>query len=156
MLSRGHFTPRPAVATAKSKCPAVITADLEVSPTTPFPGSVGFAVGHPVSADAGATWPLLSSGFVGRPVGPTSARELGKGLAAGGRGGAVFDAAGRLLGIAIPGENGSARLVPAVEIREAAGGAPAASGAMKKVGSVAVDRIYEGALRTALQVISAR
>lgn len=150
-----RLLPAEGVVVARLETPLPFDADLEISPKTPSPGSVGFSVGHPVSADTGATWPLLSSGFIGRPVGATSVRELGKGLAAGGRGGAVFDAAGRLLGIAIPGEKASARLVPAAEIREATGGAGAPA-SMAKLGAAPVDRIYEGALRTALQVISAR
>lgn len=128
--------------------------ELRAAPQIPFPGAPAFAVAHTAS-DATPAWPLLASGFLGRTGGATSRRELMVALPAGHAGGPVFDASGRWLGIALPGRGASGRLLTAARLRETLGEL-AGDIAPKDSPRVSADRIYEGALRTALQVIAVR
>ncbi len=139
-----------AVARLESELP--FDADLRIAAKPPFPGSPAFAVAHPRLSTPKPTWPLLATGFVGRPVGGTPIRELGPELSAGGRGGAVFDISGHLLGIAVP-EAGSSRLLPVSHLRERLGAA-LGDAAPETRSPAPVDRIYEGGLRTALQILT--
>ena len=148
-----------------------------VAATEAFPGSAGFAVEYTANPTAEAAWPLLRTGFLGgmtgNPAKPEE-RALGISMPHGPLGGPVFDAAGRLIGVALmPGTGPSpasrtARqtlpiLVSAPTLRrELAKAAPAASlgaapaAAFAAPGRVPLDVIYENALRTTLQVITLR
>ncbi len=110
----------------------------------PFPGSVAFAVEYVATASAMPSWPLLSSGFIGS----TSAD--------GARGGPVFDFAGRLIGIALASSDGDARLVPVSQLRQLIGAPLGKSTPALLNQRMPVDQIYEAALRTTIQVITAR
>ena len=157
---------------------ALPTADAPgVAATEAFPGSAGFAVEYTANPTAEAAWPLLRTGFLGgmtgNPAKPEE-RALGISMPHGPRGGPVFDAAGRLIGVALMPDTGpspasrTARqtlpiLVSAPTLRrELAKAAPAASlgaaptAAFAAPGRVPLDVIYENALRTTLQVITLR
>ena len=149
-----------------------------VAATEAFPGSAGFAVEYTASPTAQAAWPLLRAGFLGGMTGnPTKPEEraLGISMPPGPRGGPVFDVAGRLLGMALMPDKGPSRtsqktlpiLVLAATLRRelakaapatSLGAAPAESSAAPSdaPGRMALDAMYENALRTTLQVITLR
>jgi hypothetical protein len=111
-------------------------------------------VTHP---DADAAWPLLHVGFIGAPVGKGTQLALGVELKDGSGGGPVFDAAGRLLGIAVAsGHAGSPRLVSTHDLQHLLGkplAPPAPTGPALRA---MLDQLYEAGLKTALQLITAK
>jgi hypothetical protein len=139
---------------------------LEAAARDPFPGSVGYVIEYTPARGAPPAWPVLTAGFVGgvvqsptpRPASDKSAgalRLLGVDVPKGPRGGPVFDAAGRLAGIAVPGTSDAPdRLVPVSHLQPSMGRASAAvdPGAPAKLPA---DEIYENALRTTVQVLAA-
>jgi S1-C subfamily serine protease len=132
------------------------------TPTLPprdaFPGSPGFAVEFPAIANAAAGWPLLRVGFLGRPASAAGVYQLGIAMPQANRGGPVFDAGGRLVGIAIPDAAGD-RLVLASQLRQYmsdATGEPVQAGQPITTERIAVDEIYERALKITVQVIVER
>lgn len=143
------------------------TAELRPVAAAPFGGSPGYLVEYS-PRDGAAAWPLLRHGFFAR-ITAHGPRALGIEAPAGPRGGPVFDAAGRLAGIAVPGAGsgghgvgGPDRLVPTQALLARFGpqlvAAPAAAdGGAAPLKPVAdVDEVYERSLRTALQVLSLR
>jgi hypothetical protein len=121
----------------------------------PFPGSAGFSIEYGVTAEALPAWPLLRAGFIGAPR--QSLRRLGIAVPVGPRGGPVFDAAGRLAGIAVPAmDTDGDLLVPASVLRRELGewvgqwGEPEPSGPPAQK---ALDEIYEHALPLTLQLL---
>lgn len=136
-----------------------VPAALGATPRDPFAGSPGSMVEFGESDDAAPAWPLLRQGFFGAVQASNAPRLLGITAPRGPRGGPVFDRAGRLAGIAVAHADGRDRLVavsalalhlalPAAPAAATVAGAPAAPAA-------ALDAVYEAALRTALQVITA-
>lgn len=127
--------------------------DLAVSPRAPFAGSPGATVEFSVSADATPAWPLLRQGFLGREAAGPGGRLLGIAAPVGPRGGPVFDAFGRLAGIALPDVDGRDRLVPVADV------APRlqwpARSAAQATGSASLDSVYTSGLRVALQLLVA-
>jgi tetratricopeptide (TPR) repeat protein len=125
---------------------------IQAAAREPFAGSAGCSVGFASSAGSEAAWPLLHQGFFGR-TNAAGERLLGIELPVGPRGGAVFDATGRLAGIALaPSVQGDAdRLVPITDLQAALGiGWPLASGPSA---AAPLDAVYELALHLSLQVI---
>lgn len=116
----------------------------------PFPGSPAYAIEFAAGSPAPA-WPILRSGFLGKPNAP-GLYALSIDLPGGPRGGPVFDAAGRLAGLAVRGGDGRDRLVPASRLRNRAA-EPAAGAAPSRI---APDEIYERGLAVTVQVIAAR
>jgi len=139
--------------------------ELSLAAGNAFPGSAVFAVEYVGASNAEAAWPVLRTGFLGSASGDSGERLLGIDMPAGTRGGPVFDAAGQLIGLALPGRagKGGERLLAASQLREALG--PALAGAPLAARDAAqppvarpregVDKIYEASLRSALQVITA-
>lgn len=143
-----------------------------VAVTEAFPGSAAFAVEYSATPTAGAAWPLLRTGFLGGMTkNPTRPEECALGIAMppGPRGGPVFDAAGRLIGIALASQGRQRTTQPILVSaptlrRELAKAAPAASlgassatlpaGSVAVAGRVPVDVIYENAMRSTLQLIT--
>ena len=133
-------------------------ADLTLVVREPFGGApasmVEFGIG-----DATAAWPLLRQGFFARLAASGGPRRLGIEAPAGPRGGPVFDASGRLAGIAVAGADGQDTLAAAGALFARFGpllagplpqaGADAAPG----LGGAEVDEVYERALRSVLQVL---
>jgi hypothetical protein len=131
-------------------------APIVLAPADAFPGSVGFAVEYVAAPDATPAWPLLRTGFMGSVVKQDAEKRLlGIDMPPGPRGGPVFDAAGRLAGLASPGQVGQPdQLVTASQLRKALGdrvAAPAGSTA-----PMSMDHIYETSLRATLQLIASR
>ena len=137
---------------------------LSVAARDAFPGSAGFAVEYVSAARAMPAWPILRTGFLGGASGDSGKRLLGIEMPAGAHGGPVFDAAGQLTGLALPGGKNQAddQLVPASQLIKALG--PALAGRLLGVSETlsdgartraSVDVIYETSLKTALQVITA-
>lgn len=138
-----------------------------VAPREPFAGSPGFAVEYAESGTATPAWPWMSQGFFGALQANGGLRRLGIDLADGPHGGPVLDAQGRLAGIALPGPEREAVVLPASRWQDlpgiAAGGAPpsqpdAASPAApaRPSATLPADQAYESGLRLALQVIALR
>lgn len=117
-----------------------------------FPGSVGYSVEYAAPGPALPAWPLLRGGILGNPD-ATGARQLGIELPPGPRGGAVFDAGGRLVGIALAQRGKPSRMITPSQLRQHAAwlGFPAA----ERGAPVGVDQIYEAALPLSLQLIVA-
>ena len=96
---------------------------LSVAPRDAFAGSQGSVVSYAPSADAEPRWPLLMNGFVGSPIQDTSktairSNQLGISSAAAVQGAPVFDAAGRLIGIAVQ-RNSTIQLIALSALRSA-------------------------------------
>ncbi len=130
--------------------------DMTLAPRDPFPGSIVYAVEFAVARDATPGWPMLHTGFAGRPLEDGQWRALGIALPEGPRGGPVFDAEGRLAGVAVPGRRGQDRLLLPSQLTGPPAGLlpppkPLADG--RRLG---IDEIYERSLRVSVQVLGVR
>jgi hypothetical protein len=117
---------------------------LRAAPREPFAGSAGSMVEYAPSTDGAAAWPLLRHGFIGRR-GANDERRLGLDAPSGPRGGPVFDAAGRLAGLALPGRSAPDRWLPVAALPLALPADPAPA--------LALDAVYELGLIATLQVL---
>ena len=152
------------VALVRLQSPLPMPDDVQLATNEAFPGSPGFAVEYAASADAAPAWPVLRTGFLGG-IGSNGERLVGIDLPAGAHGGPVFDGAGQLMGLVLPGKGGSGtdRLVTAVQLRAALGtgfGALPVQAAVSLAAPsakprAAVDAVYESSLKTSLQAITA-
>lgn len=130
--------------------------DTPLAPRDPFAGSPGFVIGYASAADATPAWPTLHQGFLGAFDGETGLRRLGIDVPVQSRGGAVvFDALGRIAGVALRGSGGSATMVPVSMFREAdRTPAGAAEPSRSPAARLPVDEAYERGLKVALQVLT--
>ena len=142
-----------------------VADDAWVAANEAFPGSAGFALEYTPAPTAQAAWPVLRSGFVGAlPPKPASAddRLLGIDMPPGPRGGPVFDAGGRLIGLAIASHQAPLLVTARVLRRELARVAPTVPASLGPPPPAdlqsrkPVDAIYETALKTTLQLITQR
>ena len=126
--------------------------------SSPYAGGPAYMVEYAPDPAALPAWPVLRPGFFGRLLLLPGDRLLGIDAPPGPRGGPVFDASGRLAGIACPGLDQRDHLVSILELEDAAnavrGVAPAP--APEKPAALPIDGVYEAALRTALQVLVTR
>lgn len=168
-LSRGTVQNRLSsvgVASVRLESPLPAPEDLWTAPADAFPGSVGYAVEYVSSLDSSPAWPMLRTGFLGAATGDDRGRLLGIDMPSGSRGGPVFDAAGRLTGLALPGLAGKTgklptpnRLIPVSALQsqlKSAGQAATMLGSPPPAGLpplAAVDRIYETSLKASVQLI---
>ena len=168
-LSRGTLQKRlPAIGLAWVRLESPFTApeDLWIAPADAFPGSVGYAVEYVASRDSTPAWPLLRTGFLGAAIGDGGERLLGIDMPAGPRGGPVFDAAGRLTGVALPGALDKAGKLPtqdrliavsALQSKlKSSGQDPTLLGSPPPADlppRAAADRIYEISLKATVQLI---
>lgn len=127
---------------------------MMVAPRNAFPGSIGYAIGYTPSRSAAPAWPLLSAGFLGSPL-ETGQLHLGIEMPAGPRGGPVFDAAGRLVGIVLHAKTGTDALLPVSRLTAQLGPMLGRPTPVPPVPRVSIDQIYESAMRVTLQVIAA-
>jgi len=133
-----------------------------VPPRDAFPGSPAFALTYLGDDAAAPAWPLMRAGFVGTPLSLTSPwyrlgvalPVAGPGLSMGPRGGPVYDAGGRLLGVALR-VDGVDRLVPTSTLRERFGERFGKPMPEPRPGPVGADEVYERAMKTTLQVLVA-
>ena len=164
-VQRSTRLPHAGVALLQLGAALPVADDVWVAANEAFPGSVGFALEYTPAPTAQAAWPVLRSGFVGGvPPKPASAddRLLGIDMPPGPRGGPVFDAGGRVIGMALAGSQAPLLVTTRVLRRELAritptvpaslGAPPPADGQSRKP----VDAIYETALKTTLQLITLR
>lgn len=146
--------------------PFTAPEDLWIAPADAFPGSVGYAVEYVASRDSTPAWPLLRTGFLGAAIGDGGERLLGIDMPAGPRGGPVFDAAGRLTGVALPGALDKAgklptqdRLIAVSALQsqlKSSGQDPTLLGSPPPADlppRAAADRIYEISLKATVQLI---
>lgn len=126
------------VALLRLASPPADTPRLAWAPRDAFPGSPALAI-----AAAPAPWPRMHSGFVGRS-------DLGIALGGDAAGGAVFDHAGRAIGIALAGDGGADRLASARALRAWLGDL-LGDVAQASAPAMALDAIYENALRATVQ-----
>jgi len=130
-----------------------------MAPRDAFPGSPVFGLDMPADAQAQPAWPVMRAGFLGMPAASAPAGITRLGLAlpgAGVRGGPVFDAGGRLVGIALgrPGQAGASdQMVTVAGLRQGFGERFGVVDSEPKPRAVGADEIYERAMRTALQVL---
>jgi len=127
-------------------------AGLTLAPRDPFSGSPAFAIEYSSSADSEPTWPILRTGFVGT-IDATGVSTLGIAARAGARGGLVFDAGGRFVGIAMPNADGRDRLLTVSGLRREFGDRLGTIASQATPPRVTVDSLYERALPVTLQVI---
>ncbi|CAD5372544.1 conserved exported hypothetical protein [Rubrivivax sp. A210] len=146
----------PALALLHLAAPLPALPTLPTPPRPPFAGSPAYTVEYSAAADGTAAWPRLRLGFLGRPLAAAGDRLLGIDLPPGPRGGPVFDAQGRLAGLAVPGGDGRDRLVDPEALARAAGlPLPPVGEALPGGERAAVDSVYEVGMRLALQVLVA-
>ena len=155
----GQRLPALGLAVLQLKNPLPLPETLWAAPTDPFPGSVGYAASFVLPAkQALPAWPLLRLGFMG-PVLKNEKRQLAIDLPTGPLGGPVFDASGRLSGVAMAADKSrsdtSPEMVPASQLRAALGKAWPPSPPAGTDARLAMDSMYESSLRLALQVIAA-
>jgi hypothetical protein len=132
--------------------PLVVSGAAALAPRDPFPGSVAYAVEYARSRSGAPAWPMLRAGFVGAAVGSGSQHALD---VDGARGGPVFDATGRFMGLALDAHHGGApHLIPRSAFASLAG-MPHAM-ASPPSASMPADALYESALRDTVQVIVPR
>lgn len=124
---------------------------LSPSPRAPFAGSPLAVVEFGASEGGEAAWPQLVQGFAGRP-GSDGSASLGVELAPGGRGGPVFDRAGRLAGVTLSAVGGPDRL----HVLASSGRPPVEDAAQPAAAAAPIDAVYESALRVALQILVPR
>jgi hypothetical protein len=133
-------------------------AGLNRVPVAPFAGGPAYMVEYGTDTEGTPAWPILRSGFFGRFLLRPGDRLLGIDAPAGARGGPVFDAAGQIAGVAVIGADPRDHLVSIFELEallnRRLGAVPTA--ATEKSAARPIDSIYEGALRTALQVLVTR
>jgi hypothetical protein len=130
-------------------------APLPLADKDAFAGSVGFAVEYTPAPNATPQWPVLSTGFLGEPSADGSTRALGITLAAGPRGGPVFDNLGRLVGMALASASGQNQLVTASQLRAAVGEPMGTMTDAPTRERMPIDTLYELALQNTVQIIRA-
>lgn len=130
-------------------------APLASASAAGFAGSPAVVVGHLQAAGPQPAWPVLHLGFLGRPMGE-AVQALGIGLPAEQPGGAVFDMAGRLLGLTLPGDAAAPdRLLTLPALRALLGEqAPALLPTAPPGPRRTPDELYEQALPRVLQVLA--
>ena len=130
--------------------PLDAAAPLSRAPRPAFSGSPALRVGMLRIDSAKPAWPLLQAGFLGR-VDREGRQALGWPSGATVGGGPVFDAAGRLVGLALPGPDGQERLLPVTQLGPLQH-LPVAAEARPRT----PDEVYEAALPWVAQVLSSQ
>lgn len=119
-----------------------------------FPGSPAYVASYARRDDDQPAWPWLQAGFLGGVDASGQRQQLGVQVGDSALGGGpVFDASGRLIGLAL-GDAAARELIPIGRLRtdfDAVLPAPTSAAA---AGRVAPDLLYERALRLTLQVLA--
>ena len=141
---------------ATARLSAGLSSGVSVQGATrdPFAGSPGYIVAYGASQVPTPAWPWLHPGFLGAATGDGLWRRPGIQLPSGQSSGPVFDSAGRLAGIVVPGSEGGTLMLPISALREAIPGSFASTDAAKSA-SLPMDEIYERSLRSTMQVLVA-
>jgi hypothetical protein len=122
----------------------------------PFPGSVVYSIEYSMVRGAQPDWPVLRHGFLGSPVGNGPDWELGITMPIGPHGGPVFDASGSLAGFSISTPHGKPMFLPISRIRRALGDRLSPATPAMKGTRIAMEQVYENAMRATVQVLTAR
>jgi hypothetical protein len=154
VLERRHMVAGVELALLRLDIALPAPVDLASAGRAPFAGSVAYAVAFMSTPHAAQpAWPLLRLGFVGRAATTNDLPSLGIiDQPLGARGGPVFDAAGRLVGIHALARDGSERLVAAASLPPELASFGIASLAAPTP-RMALDLLYERSLLLALQVV---
>lgn len=128
-----------------------------------LPSPYAVPIARPAASGAGGAtmraptpaWPMLHPGFAGRSL-DGGGRALGIELPAGPRGGPVFDAQGRLTGVALPGQSGPDRLLVPSQLVAHSVPLRVAAPADGTASRMSVEEIYERAMRVSVQVFAVR
>lgn len=141
----------PDLALVALDAPLAVPNDQGVAPGDPLPGSRAYTVEYVPSTHSDPAWPVLRAGTLGQPLAVTG-------------GGPLFDAAGRLTGVALRDGVGAKPVWIGISSLESAlhpHGWTARPGPLGPVAEVdprgrdAVYQVYEWSLKTSLQVITA-
>jgi hypothetical protein len=152
-ILRRHAGLGVAVLTLEQALPVAGALQSHTGPV--FPGSAGYAIEYVANATADAAWPMMSIGFIGAPSGTGKQLTLGIALKDGSGGGPVFDASGRLLGMAVSRNPQRPLDLVSVQDLQTVLGKPLAPPAPSGVAARAVlDQMYEAGLLTGLQLIT--
>ena len=130
--------------------------DWLAAPSPPPAGSPSYLIEYGLSGDAAPSWPILHAGFFGRTREAPSMRPLGIDAPSGPRGGPVFDRYGRVAGIAVTAVDGSGWLLPVSSFAASPDAPGIAVGAAQPTTPLALDALYEAALRISAQLIVER
>lgn len=122
----------------------------------PFPGSVVYSTGYSMARGAQPEWPVLRHGFLGTPVGNSPDWELGITMPKGLRGGPVFDASGALAGMSILAPHGKPMFMPIGRMRRALGDRLGPVAPPMRGPRLAIEQVYENAMRVTVQVLTDR
>ena len=144
------------MAVLRLRTPLPLGDALTLAPSDAFPGSVAFVVEYVASTHANAQWPILHTGFLGGLVGGSGARHLGIALQPGPRGGPVFDDGGRLVGIAMARKNAADHIVLTSQLHQYLNDPSSKVATTVQKQKVSVDKVYESALRSTVQIITAQ
>jgi len=140
------------LASAMPTVPSMRTALRE-----PYAGSPAYMIEYVAGTGTAAAWPLLQQGFFGRALAAPGDRLLGIDVVPGPRGGPVFDAQGRLAGLAVPGADGRDRLVAIDAVLRMVALTPAPGTEVPAaVARMPLDELYEQGLRVSLQMLGIR
>lgn len=129
---------------------------IRIAAREPFGGSPGYTIEYAPGPGDLAAWPLLWQGFFGSVPRDGGPRPLGIDVPPGPRGGPVFDAAGRLTGIAITDSAGRDRIVLVSQFAARFGESEPEVSVSGPSARAPIDEIYERALSATAQVILAR
>jgi hypothetical protein len=150
LVAERHELPDPALDLLTLRTPMPSPA-WHAAVREPFAGAAGSLVEYAVDPDGRAAWPLLRQGFfAGVPHGATS-RPLGLEAPPGPRGGPVFDAAARFVGVAAGGAID--KIIGLQRLRAALGDSLPPPAADSGAAPVGLDAVYERALPGTLQVL---
>lgn len=123
----------------------------------PFGGLPAYFYEYSTGAGQQAGWPLQRQSFLSPQPSESGLRRLGAAIPLGPRGGPVFDAGGRWLGMSTMDAAGESRFVSAFTLTERLSlPGPSSSTPASRATPIAPGEIYERALLTALQLIVAQ
>lgn len=141
------------VASLRLRPPIEAAAMPQWAATDPFPGAAAYTMQFRHASTATPAWPWLFQGFLGQPLGDSALRKLGIEVSPAATGGPVWDASGRVVGIASS-SNGAPTLVTVSVLRRSGLIGAAADTQPKGPGQrLPSDEIYERGLGLALQII---
>lgn len=136
--------------------PLPVTEEFMTASRDPFPGSVVYAIEYARVPSAQPDWPVLRHGFLGNPSGNSPDWELGITMPTGSHGGPVFDASGALAGVTISTPQGKSMFLPISRMRRALGDRLGSPRQVVKGVRIAMENVYENAMRATVQVMTVR
>lgn len=133
-----------------------LTEEFMTASRDPYPGSVVYAIEYAMVRSAQPDWPVLRHGFLGNPSGNSPNWELGITMPIGPHGGPVFDASGALAGVTMSTPQGNAMFLPISRMRRMLGDRLGPPGQAMKGVRIAIEEVYENAMRATVQVLTVR